>query len=556
MNGERGPWNGSGAPKRPFGESRIQNEAFIIETSSDDDDGEDMDIEDSTGEQSPESEAKSLPGRPIGLLTDFPPLRSNSQKGTSTPGTPGGDLKRKMEEIEIAKQQLEDMELKRRKTVVKPARSMQAASTQSPVATLAARPGSSLPDIATPNSELGNQSPSTASNLSAQQQKELLRKRIQELQNDLGRNSPSASAAALPMSEASAQFVPEHPEDQSSAAADADDGDDGDLYEPEPVEHGETAASAVHVESQDFDDDDGEIYEPQDLDTTGDAETRLQLGSDSGRVGSQATTQSGTTNADAADTQLNVEMDAAMAHDAGLNNGITTEDHEPAISALQQSDSHQIGQDLKHGGAGSEEGEFADDDSEDLYESTMKDRPISPPMVNTTTTPADALELEQEEDEEDGNQPMDISDDSDSDSESDSSDESSDEYEPEQNIIPEPFDLPESPGVVQDPGTKQSDEILRSSTQDDAAPELQPAVEQPASVVEPEPTGFYTPYTSVLSRFKEFRYHPEFLDTVPGGHKSLTYSNKIDLDKPICQFEVGGRCNDKDCEFQHFRTSE
>lgn len=34
----------------------------------------------------------------------------------------------------------------------------------------------------------------------------------------------------------------------------------------------------------------------------------------------------------------------------------------------------------------------------------------------------------------------------------------------------------------------------------------------------------------------------------------MTYTNKIDMNKELCRYELmGGICNDNTCEFQHFR---
>lgn len=65
----------------------------------------------------------------------------------------------------------------------------------------------------------------------------------------------------------------------------------------------------------------------------------------------------------------------------------------------------------------------------------------------------------------------------------------------------------------------------------------------------------YRPYESVLALFNDYRYHPEYLDNVSGGYRSLTYSHNIDPIKPLCMFEAaGGQCNDRSCDNQHFRT--
>ncbi|KAL8631004.1 hypothetical protein Q9189_003284 [Teloschistes chrysophthalmus] len=63
----------------------------------------------------------------------------------------------------------------------------------------------------------------------------------------------------------------------------------------------------------------------------------------------------------------------------------------------------------------------------------------------------------------------------------------------------------------------------------------------------------FAPYESPLQGFHAYRYHPEFVSKVGNGYRSLTYSNAVDVQKPICPYEIGGRCNDASCKNQHFR---
>ncbi|CUS14739.1 unnamed protein product [Tuber aestivum] len=71
------------------------------------------------------------------------------------------------------------------------------------------------------------------------------------------------------------------------------------------------------------------------------------------------------------------------------------------------------------------------------------------------------------------------------------------------------------------------------------------------------PNDVFTEYVSPLSIFKSFRYHPRYLEMVPGGYKSLTYTNRIQPLKQMCMFEFnGGVCNDRACSNQHFRELE
>jgi hypothetical protein len=64
----------------------------------------------------------------------------------------------------------------------------------------------------------------------------------------------------------------------------------------------------------------------------------------------------------------------------------------------------------------------------------------------------------------------------------------------------------------------------------------------------------FSPYLSPLRYFKTYRFHSRFPEDVSGAYRSLTYSHNIDTTKCLCPFEAaGGVCNDRSCEFQHFR---
>jgi RNA recognition motif-containing protein len=68
------------------------------------------------------------------------------------------------------------------------------------------------------------------------------------------------------------------------------------------------------------------------------------------------------------------------------------------------------------------------------------------------------------------------------------------------------------------------------------------------------PMQFFTPYESPLKYFRAYRFHPDYAQQVRGGLKSLTYSHKIDPKAEFCRYELaGGVCNDKTCDFQHFK---
>lgn len=65
----------------------------------------------------------------------------------------------------------------------------------------------------------------------------------------------------------------------------------------------------------------------------------------------------------------------------------------------------------------------------------------------------------------------------------------------------------------------------------------------------------FVPYETPLQYFRSYRFHPEFSQKVAGGLRSLTYSNRIDVQKALCPDDLVGRpCpRGSDCEFQHFQ---
>ncbi len=64
----------------------------------------------------------------------------------------------------------------------------------------------------------------------------------------------------------------------------------------------------------------------------------------------------------------------------------------------------------------------------------------------------------------------------------------------------------------------------------------------------------FTPYESPLKQFKSYRHHPEFLNEVSHGFRSLTYSHAINPELPMCRYELDGVCNDASCQSQHFKS--
>ncbi|EGZ76556.1 hypothetical protein NEUTE2DRAFT_98481 [Neurospora tetrasperma FGSC 2509] len=66
-------------------------------------------------------------------------------------------------------------------------------------------------------------------------------------------------------------------------------------------------------------------------------------------------------------------------------------------------------------------------------------------------------------------------------------------------------------------------------------------------------TGSFRPYESPLRYFHAYRFHPSYRDTVPGGLRSLTYSNRINPSIPLCPSEIAGEQCDETCDFQHIK---
>lgn len=64
----------------------------------------------------------------------------------------------------------------------------------------------------------------------------------------------------------------------------------------------------------------------------------------------------------------------------------------------------------------------------------------------------------------------------------------------------------------------------------------------------------FMPYKSPLRYFHAYRFHSDYRDSVAGGLKSLTYSNRIDPKSPFCPYELDGQQCPGDCEFQHFKS--
>ncbi|KAK3677033.1 hypothetical protein LTR78_003238 [Recurvomyces mirabilis] len=112
---------------------------------------------------------------------------------------------------------------------------------------------------------------------------------------------------------------------------------------------------------------------------------------------------------------------------------------------------------------------------------------------------------------------------------------------------------------VEQPSSAFAQSTTAPTLSDDLAPELQPAIADQVAVDDQdnvgEPKTYYRPYESALTHFKDYRYHPDFLQQVSDGYKSLTYSHRIDPVQPVCPAKAAGNaCRDLKCPNQHFRS--
>jgi hypothetical protein len=63
----------------------------------------------------------------------------------------------------------------------------------------------------------------------------------------------------------------------------------------------------------------------------------------------------------------------------------------------------------------------------------------------------------------------------------------------------------------------------------------------------------YHPYSSPLLMFQSYRLNPLYRTNEKLPLHSLSHSNKIDPNRIMCRFELGGICNDPSCAGQHFK---
>ncbi|KAJ0291992.1 hypothetical protein COL940_000290 [Colletotrichum noveboracense] len=107
--------------------------------------------------------------------------------------------------------------------------------------------------------------------------------------------------------------------------------------------------------------------------------------------------------------------------------------------------------------------------------------------------------------------------------------------------------------------SSQHEEHIQDGDQECSSDAYEPseAASQPTQSADEMPSGdVFTPYESPLQYFRAYRYHPKFAETVAGGLRSLTYSNRIDPQQPVCPDQLASReCpRGADCIYQHFET--
>ncbi|RYP04793.1 hypothetical protein DL765_010060 [Monosporascus sp. GIB2] len=129
-----------------------------------------------------------------------------------------------------------------------------------------------------------------------------------------------------------------------------------------------------------------------------------------------------------------------------------------------------------------------------------------------------------------------------------------DEQKDEQVVDKDPSEP--SPVQIDVPAVKVGLEDIRGEVVPGSSqPHCLLTIAQPGEKTKPAVEDLLS-YHSPLEYFRAYRLHPRFLEAVPGGLKSTTYSCKIDPKKEICPHALAGdRCPDGNaCKFQHFEN--
>ncbi|KAJ3521630.1 hypothetical protein NM208_g13202 [Fusarium decemcellulare] len=129
--------------------------------------------------------------------------------------------------------------------------------------------------------------------------------------------------------------------------------------------------------------------------------------------------------------------------------------------------------------------------------------------------------------------------------EEDATEESSDGYEPTEAAIelPDPQSSPSQAPLADNAVLETNDADAKETTR---------------TPVADGPKTSFIPYETPLQYFRAYRFHPQYKHSVPGGLRSLTYSNKIDVKREVCPDQlIEGTCpRGSECHFQHFENMQ
>ncbi|TEY71640.1 hypothetical protein BOTCAL_0089g00190 [Botryotinia calthae] len=533
--------------KRPFGQSRMEPKPFVICVSEDEDESDEdveMELESQADADSPIqpprklSEQKGLP-----TASSFLPPKPFTPPPTSSTSTPPNsqssikthpeDLRRKESEIEQLKRKIAEAEMRK-------ANKKTSSGAQTPINNVAASTSNIALVANKPNSPIEIQKATNISKDKTQsnsaQAAELQKAAdIRKEEAELKRLRRERIASAIPLE---LRLVSAQPDCE---------------IEPQSLAESEPKSASVPMELDDQIDD---------------ARDALQQPLQQPQQEPQQQEQSHTTDVTAASpiaippTQLNSVSD--MAHD-------TTEDHSSVGKEASETN-----QDLE---AVLQEAVRADADSAGPSDVEMEDSNAPPvQVIDATATPDEEKASSDYSPVLERSRPLatpsipnlpDVVD------ASDIADVDSDNYEPPEatpaadetsSVASSPFS-PAPPDsvidVVEDgelPELSNGDsidlEVISNGVdqslpvEDGSVPQL---TEKPPSS-DSHSSSFFKPYESPLKVFHAFRFHPEYKQQIPGGLKSITYTNNIDAKKELCRYELmGGICNDNTCDFQHFR---
>ncbi|KAL7923456.1 hypothetical protein ACQKWADRAFT_289721 [Trichoderma austrokoningii] len=132
---------------------------------------------------------------------------------------------------------------------------------------------------------------------------------------------------------------------------------------------------------------------------------------------------------------------------------------------------------------------------------------------------------------------------------------------------PAPAGLDSMPGTNTDSLQDSTTDVIAaqqiSTVQSDIASESGREVDPPvsealATPASDTPKTAFVPYESPLRYFHAYRFHPEYPQSISGGLRSLTYSNKIDVKQEVCPDELAGHScpRGSECEYQHFENMQ